>query len=183
MEWIQKAQTNPNGRFIGIVYLLYFLTAILAQLLISHGLVATGNFINVIATVLYVIMAVLFYLLFKPVNKTISLIAALFSLAGCVLTMIAIFLQSFPINPLWFFGPYCIMIGYLIIRSLFLPHFIGWLVALAGVGWLIFLIPNRPDLSTYCIEGLGVVAEASLMLWLIIKGVNVQRWKQQPCTE
>jgi hypothetical protein len=32
------------------------------------------------------------------------------------------------------------------------------------------------------IEGLGIVAEASLMLWLIPMGVNDRRWKEQAGT-
>ena len=45
----------------------------------------------------------------------------------------------------------------------------------AGAGWLIFLSPLVIYLSTY-LKILGLFAEASLMLWLIVKGVNVQRW-------
>jgi hypothetical protein len=29
------------------------------------------------------------------------------------------------------------------------------------------------------IMGLGILAEAALMLWLLVKGVNVQRWQEQ----
>jgi hypothetical protein len=29
------------------------------------------------------------------------------------------------------------------------------------------------------LEVLGVLAEGSLMLWLVVIGVNVQRWKEQ----
>jgi hypothetical protein len=49
----------------------------------------------------------------------------------------------------------------------------------AGIGWLAFLAPPVAKyLSTY-IEALGILAEASLMLWLVAKGVNVPRWKEQ----
>ena len=51
-------------------------------------------------------------------------------------------------------------------------------MALAGLGWLIFLSPHAIPLLTY-LKVLGFLAEASLMLWLIMKGVNVQRWKEQ----
>jgi len=50
---------------------------------------------------------------------------------------------------------------------------------LAGVGWLAFLIPAVALRFAIYIEGLGIFAEAALMLWLIVKGVNVQRWHQQ----
>jgi hypothetical protein len=45
-------------------------------------------------------------------------------------------------------------------------------------GWLIFLTPLANHLSTY-LKVLGVLAELSLMLWLIVNGVNVQQWKEQ----
>jgi hypothetical protein len=52
-------------------------------------------------------------------------------------------------------------------------------MACAGVGWLMFLSPPLAShLSTF-LKVLGVVAEGSLMLWLLVLGVNVQRWKQQ----
>jgi hypothetical protein len=47
---------------------------------------------------------------------------------------------------------------------------------LAGVGWLIYLSPLEKYLVLY-IEILGILAEASLMLWLIVKGVNKLRWQ------
>jgi hypothetical protein len=46
------------------------------------------------------------------------------------------------------------------------------------LGWLIFLTPLANHLSTY-LKVLGFLAELSLMLWLIVKGVNVQPWKEQ----
>jgi Domain of unknown function (DUF4386) len=84
----------------------------------------------------------------------------------------------YKISSLAFFGPYCLLIGYLIVRSTFLPRILGVLMALAGVGWLIFLSPLADLLSMY-LKILGFIAEASLMLWLIVKGVNVQKWNQQ----
>jgi hypothetical protein len=50
------------------------------------------------------------------------------------------------------------------------------LMTSAGVGWLIFLSPLADQLSMY-LKVLGFLAEASLMLWLIVKGVNVPRGK------
>jgi len=52
-------------------------------------------------------------------------------------------------------------------------------MALAGLGWLAFLSPTLPHYLSLSIEGLGIFAEASLMLWLIVVGVNAQRWKEQ----
>ena len=78
-----------------------------------------------------------------------------------------------------FFGVYCLLIGYLIFRSAFLPRILGVLMALAGLGWLTFLSPPFANhLSPYNLI-LGFLAELSLCLWLLVMGVNVQRWKEQ----
>lgn len=179
-ERIAEALPRPAARITGVVYLVYFLTAIFAEILVGRKLVAYGNAINLIATGWYVILTLLFYAMFKPVNRSLSLIAALFSLAGCVVMTLGLFpLVSLPISPLLFFGPYCLLIGYLIFRSTFLPRILGALMALAGLGWLAFLTPNLAHSLSLCIEGLGIFAEASLMLWLLVMGVNVKRWKEQ----
>jgi len=124
-------------------------------------------------------VTLLFYFLFKPVNRSLSSLAALFSLLGCANDVLGLFnLAPFKVSSLVFFGPYCLLIGYLIFRSTFLPRILGVLMACAGLGWLVFLSPLANYLSTF-LKVLGFLAEASLMLWLIIKGVNVQRWKER----
>ena len=81
-----------------------------------------------------------------------------------------------------FFGVFQILIGYLIFRSTFLPRILGALIALAGLGWLTVLSPPLAHhLSTY-LEVLGVLGEAPLMLWLLVMGVNAQRWNEQAGT-
>ena len=106
------------------------------------------EWIKLIATAFYCFLTLLFYGLFKPVNRILSFLAALFSLAGCVLTTLDFTLPTPPtISPLLFFAPYCLQIGYLIFRSTFLPHILALLMAVAGLGWLVFLLPN---LQTFC---------------------------------
>lgn len=180
MEWIARARRNPNARITGFIYLCYFLTAILAEFLAGHKLVAFGNATNLAASGCYVALTLLFYGLFNPVNRILSLIAALFSLTGCVvMTLEQFHVAPLSPSPLLFFGPYCLLIGYLILKSTFLPHFLGALMALAGFGWLAFLSPAVNHSLARSIEGIGIFAEASLMLWLLALGVNVQRWKEQ----
>jgi Domain of unknown function (DUF4386) len=75
-----------------------------------------------------------------------------------------------------FFGLFQLLIGYLIFRSTFLPRILGALIALAGLGWLIFLWPPlATSLLTY-LEVLGFLGEVPLMLWLLLMGVNEERW-------
>ena len=48
-----------------------------------------------------------------------------------------------------------------------------------GLGWLAILSPPIARHLSLYIEIIGIVAEASLMLWLLVKGVDEGRWKQQ----
>jgi hypothetical protein len=179
MERVAEASPWPGARITGVVYLLYFLTAVSAEVFIGKGRLVAYDAVNLIAYAFYIAVTLFFYLLFKSVNKGLSLLAALFSLAGCGNDLRGLFnLAPYKISSLVFFGPYCLIIGYLIFRSTFLPRILGVLMAFAGLGWLTFLSPLANDLSTY-LKVLGFLAEASLMLWLLVKGVNVQRWKEQ----
>ncbi len=179
MERVAEASPQPGARITGVVYLLYFLTAVSAEVFFGKGRLVAYDAVNLIAYAFYIAVTLLFYYMFKPVNRSLSLLAAFFSLAGCVNEVLSLFnLAPYKISSLVFFGPYCLLIGYLIFRSTFLPRFLGVLMAFAGLGWLIFLSPLANDLSTY-LKVLGFLAEASLMLWLIVKGVNVQRWREQ----
>jgi hypothetical protein len=80
-----------------------------------------------------------------------------------------------------FFGIHICLIGYLIFRSTFLPRILGTLLAAGGLAYVIvsfanFLAPGNP---LGVILWLGAVAELSLTLWLLVMGLNVQRWKEQ----
>jgi hypothetical protein len=179
MERIAEGSPRPRARTTGVIYLLYFLTAVSAEVFVGHSRLVLYDAVNLIAYAFYIAVTLLFYYLFKPVNRSLSLLAVLFSLAGCANDLLDLFhLAHYKINSLVFFGPYCLLIGYLIFRSTFLPGILGVLMALAGLGWLIFLTPLANHLSTY-LKVLGFLAEMSLMLWLIVKGVNIQKWKEQ----
>ena len=78
-----------------------------------------------------------------------------------------------------FFGFYALLTGYLIIRSTFLPRILGVLSVLGGSGWLTFVyLPLGYRLFPY-VAALGLLGAASLILWLLVFGVNEQRWKDQ----
>ncbi len=179
MERIAEASPRPRARITGVVYLLYFLTAVSAEVFVGRSRLVLYDAVNLIAYAFYIAVTLLFYYLLKPVNRNLSLLAAFFSLLGCANDVLSFFnVAPYKISSLVFFGPYCLLVGYLIFRSSFLPRILGVLMASAGLGWLIFLSPPANHLSIY-LKVLGFLAEASLMLWLIVKGVNVQRWKEQ----
>ena len=77
---------------------------------------------------------------------------------------------------LMFFGFYCLLIGYLILKSNFLPRFVGVLMLIAGLGWMTFISPPLGSaLFPYNVLP-GLVGELALTISLLVMGVNVQRW-------
>ncbi|MGO9127600.1 MAG: DUF4386 domain-containing protein [Terriglobales bacterium] len=82
-----------------------------------------------------------------------------------------------------FFGFHCMLIGYLISRSAFLPRILGGLIAIAGLCYLTNSVANflSPSFAAHLFPYILLpgLAEPLLALWLLVRGVNVQRWKQQ----
>ena len=176
MERIAEASPRLKARIAGVFYLLTFLTGGVALFVRGRLSLVAG----LIAGACYIAVTLLFYSLFKPVNRSLSLLAAFFSLVGCAIGPLSlIHLAPSHINPLVFFGFYCLLIGYLIFRSTFLPRILGVLMAIAGLGWLTFLSPPLANhLSPYNLAP-GILGEGLLTLWLLAIGVNEQRWKEQ----
>ncbi len=76
----------------------------------------------------------------------------------------------------------CIVSGYLIFRSTFLPRILGVLLAIAGLCYLTnsfasFLAPAFADRLFPYILAPSFIGELSLCLWLLVMGVNVPKWK------
>ena len=158
-------------------------------------------------------VASIFYVLFKPVNRTLSLIACAFRLVlvaivgvallgryapllllkdtapaafetdqlqAMALLFIKMFERGFDVA-LVFFGFHCLAIGWLIYRSRFIPRFLGVLLVIAGLCYLIstFKILVFPVVALpFDIQILSYGAEMVLCLWLIVIGVNAERWKE-----
>jgi uncharacterized protein DUF4386 len=217
-----------KARVAGAVYLLVFLAGG-AAVLASSGVikltdvVATATNIllheqrfwlgftfNLVVIASYLVVTALFYELFRPVSRQLSLHAVLFSVVGCAVQAAALvfyaapwvvlsgshdpasssvdqamallglklYVQAYNIG-LGFFGFYCILIGRLIFKSAFLPRALGVLMMFGGLSWLTFLSPSLASyLRPYNIAP-GVLGEGSLTLWLLLAGVNAQKWAEQ----
>jgi len=79
-----------------------------------------------------------------------------------------------------FWGLWLFPLGYLVFKSGFLPKVIGVLLIIAGLGYLVdftlfFLFPD----ITVTISEFTFVGEVLLILWLLIKGVNVEQWEKR----
>ncbi len=81
---------------------------------------------------------------------------------------------------LFLFGLWCLLVGILICRSTFLPRVLGVLLAIAGLGWMIYLVPPlAARLFMPYIAAASALGEIPLELWLIVMAVNAARWKDQ----
>ncbi|QEC68329.1 DUF4386 domain-containing protein [Panacibacter ginsenosidivorans] len=81
---------------------------------------------------------------------------------------------------LMFFGCTCLIMGYLIFKSGYLPKTIGVLMQIAGVCYLANIFaPESSDKIFPAILLPPFIAELSLCLWLIFKGVNIAVWEKQ----
>ena len=145
------------------------------------------------------LLAVFFNLVSLAVEAaiTLNLAAALFPLGDAAylkafapeqlyaLALLAIRSHSYGFGvALIFFGCFCLIIGYLIFSSGYLPKAIGVLMQIAGLSYLtdsftLLLAPNFANRIFPAILIPAFVGETSLCLWLLVKGVNVQRWNEQ----
>jgi hypothetical protein len=183
------------------------------NILARETLFRLGFAAELISAVSYITVTLLLYDMFKPVNRSLSLLAAFFSLTGCTIQALSTlfhlaplvilggeqYLSVFKVEQLQalalmflklraqtasiymvFFGWYCLVIGYLIFRSTFLPRILGVFMAIAGLSYQLFLSPPLANsLFPYIVKPAGALGELSLILWLVVVGVNTQRWKEQ----
>ena len=99
-------------------------------------------------------------------------------LRSMALLCLTIHAQTFTIS-LVLFGVYDVLLGVLVFRSSYLPRFIGVLLMCAGIGWLAFLWPPLASAVASVVLPLGAIAEIVIMLWLLIRGVDVSKWEEK----
>jgi hypothetical protein len=227
-------ETSPHlkARIAGVSYLITILARMLVEIFVRNRLVVSDNaaatatnilahqplwqwgFIgDIISFASYIAVAALLYELFKPVSKSLSLVAAFFGLVASVVQAISSLFHLAPLVLLGssshlsaftaeqlqglalvflklraaayhniglvFFGLYLLAVGVLILRSTFLPRILGVLMGLAGLSYVLFLSPPLVwSLQPYILV-FPAVGQISLCLWLLVMGVNVERWEDQ----
>jgi hypothetical protein len=85
--------------------------------------------------------------------------------------------QSFNLY-LAFFGLCCMLVGYAIWKSTFLPRLLGAGVILAGIGYSTFFWPPLANALRPWNLALGA-GELVLGAWLLFRAVNAERWREQ----
>jgi hypothetical protein len=125
MERITEASPRFKARIAAVLSLLSLLAAVFGEFVVRRYEIAG----DLIAVSVNIVVTLLLYDIFKPVNKGLSLLAASFNLVG--LTCGALRWNPRGVDiPVVFDGFYCILIGYLIFRSTFLARILGVLMRL-----------------------------------------------------
>jgi hypothetical protein len=222
------------ARFGGALYLIIIAAGAAGELFVRGSRVESGNAAatahNIMASPLLwragiagdlvmhlcdVPLMLIFYVLLRPVNRNLALLAMLFNLTQTAVLVAnklnlllpifllgdAEYLKAFTAEQLQalsyvslrthdngfavgliFFGAACLAVGYLIIRSGYLPRTLGGLMQIAGGCYIAnsFALIVSPSLSAKLFPFILLppfVAELSMALWLLVKGVDVAKWK------
>lgn len=233
-----ELETSPQvyAGIGGVLYLIIIVAGIFGELFVRNTLVVSGNATatatNIMASPLLwrvgiasdlmqhvcdVPLMLVFYLLLRPVNKNLALLAVLFNLVQTAALVAyklnllvplfllgnADYLKTFEPRQLHalayifirsdghgfgigliYFGFTCLVLGYLIFKSGYLPKVLGVLMQTAGLCYLtnsfaLILAPTFADLISPAVLIPAFIGETSLCLWLLVKGVNVEVWGQR----
>jgi len=225
---------NKTARIAGALYLIiaiamgFSFTVAYESLIVPGDATATAN--NIIASeslfrigfvgdsvtfLAEIVLVVLLYVLFKPVSRTLSLVAAFSRLAMTVIqginllnhfipllllsgagyltvfepdqlhALVLLFLNAHEYVVLvWglFFGLHLFFLGYLVYKSGYIPRILGVLLIIASLCYLTqgfgnILLPKYEEI--FATIGFLSILELAFPLWLLVKGVNVEKWENR----
>ena len=236
MEQTRGASPRQLARIAGALYLINivlgaFATAIVPAIVVVSGdaaatahniqthelLYRLGLVAHLVVTVTNVPLALIFYELFKVVNRRLALLDAFFILVATAIEAAGLLNEFAPLVLLGsgpstsalpaaqlqalaylptvlsgihysihtvFFGFDIIIFAYLVLRSTFLPRAIGVLLAIDGLAYLVYSFTNllAPGFAAQLVPWIqlpALIGEGSLCLWLLLVGVDVERWKER----
>ena len=233
---IREMSPSAYARFAGVLYLLIAVAAIFAHMVIPEQFIVAGDAAATAANIAAnettfrlgtvgsellillseIVLAVVLYVLLKPVSKTLSLIAAVSRLAMTTIhglnllnyylvfqllngaelataftpeqvnALITLFLDAHSIGftiGIAFLVPHVLILGYLIVQSGYFPKVLGFLFIAAGFGYL-FDAAGQLLIAGYTttpglIAAVIALAEMAFPIWLLVKGVNMDRWQNR----
>jgi hypothetical protein len=133
MERVREVSPRLKARITGLLVLLVVLTAAFTEFFVRGKLSFAADLAaGIIEVSCMIAVTLLFYDIFKPVNRSLSLLAASFNFVALTLELLQFLPHGVNIG-LGFHGFYWFLIGYLVFRSTFLPRILGALMAIAGL--------------------------------------------------
>jgi hypothetical protein len=232
-----ESSPQPYARIGGILYLFIIVAALFGEVFVRGRLIVPGaaaatakNILGsetlfrvglageMLTCVCDIALAMILYVLLKPVSRNLALLAAffrltfvgiysvakLFEIAALVVLSRADYLKAFEPQQLHalaymslsvhgygygasllFFGFCCVLFGYLIHKSEYLPGVIGVLLVIGGLGYVVFSLAQilAPAFAARLLFPWLLLpafpAELGLCVWLIVKGVNVPKWEKR----
>jgi len=232
---IKSVETSPQlyARTGGVLYLITIIVGIFNEAFVKGSIVVSGDATATAANlrsmeslwrfgiagemlmiICTVALTLILYVLLRPVNKDLAMLAAFFSLVATAVDSAyslqlvealfplgnATYLKAFTPEQLYamasmslkshiigfgisllIFGPFFLVTGHLIFRSTYLPRAIGILYQIGGLAYMVngFVLVLAPGLAGQIFSIIVIpafVGETSFCLWLIVKGVNVEKW-------
>lgn len=232
---LRTVETSPQlfARMGGALYLVLivlgiYLQVVMGWVVVSGNAAATaanlrsmesawrlGIAAEFVALACVTALAMIYYVLLRPVSRELNLLATFLRLVGIAVEAIATlslvsalfplgsgaYLQAFPpaqlqamaylairthahgyAVALLFFGFTFLFHGHLIRRAGYLPRALGIMIQVAGTAYLInsfglFVAPAVQSRMFPVILLPAFVAELSLCLWLLVKGVDLAKWQ------
>jgi hypothetical protein len=211
MERMSSLSPSQMARIAGALYLVNILLGAFAIGVVSAVVVVSGDpaatarniqshellfrlglAAHVVVTLTNIGLALLFYELFKVVNRQLAMLVVFFTLVATAIEAAGIAGQEASLSyssagydvSTVFFGGYALSIGYLVLRSTFMPRAIGALMLIDGVAYLgnSFTTIVAPDFATHLVPYIQLptlFGEGSLCLWMLIAGVDESRWRSR----
>jgi Domain of unknown function (DUF4386) len=167
---------------LGIVSSLLMMIAFLFYALLLYRLLKPVNRNHAAIMVALVVVSVPLYML-NQVNQFAALLLAPDQLYG----QMKVFLELHRLGNLIagiFFGLWLFPFGLLVFKSGFFPRFLGALLMIGSLGYLVLFV------QAFCFPGsertlwtnpfllVTHVSEFAMMVWLLIKGLNVEQWER-----
>lgn len=179
MKRIAEVSPSFKARMAGVLFLFLVLTSTFTEF-IARGKLSLAAHVaaGVIEVSCMIAVTLLLYDIFKPVDRRFSLLAASFNFVAVALELLQFLPHGMNIG-LGFHGFYWILIGYLILRSTFLPQILSALTAIAGLCWLTFLSPTLTNYLSPYILASAFLVEGSVFLWLLVMGLNAPEWEEK----
>lgn len=233
MDFITGASPRQLAKTFGALYLVNivfgaFALGVVPSILVTTDMAATAHNIqahemlyrlglaaHVVVTLTNIPLALIFYKLFKVVNRRLALLDLFFGLVATAIEAGSLLTQFTPVVLLGggkyanalppaqlhalaylpgdlsnfsysvygvFYGCGFICEAYLVYKSTFVPRGIGVLLAIDALNYLVvgFMTMLAPGVAAHLGAWTGlptIIAEGSLCLWLLLAGVDAERWK------